>query len=130
MSIFDSENKITPKYLQDKYNASLDKESVYRIKMYAVFRGTKLWVCRSTITINIDHDSLFIICPDKSIKIKGRWYNLTRMKYKIYNISDLDFIIQHYKDVLYDYAESKSGNYPIDICFGDGKYIRWLGANK
>lgn len=125
MGIFDLEDKITPKYLQDKYNASLDKESIYRIKMYAVVQGTKVWLCKSEITINIDHDSLFIICPDKSSKRVRRWCNLTRMKHKIHNISDLDFIIQHYRVILLDYATTTSCNCPIDICFGD-EYIQWF----
>lgn len=125
MGIFDSENKITPKYLYDKYRASRDKESIYRIRMYAVVGGTKVWLCKSEITININHDSLFIICPNKSGEIRRKWCNITRMKYKIHNISDLDFIIQHYRDILIDYAITIWCNSSIDIYFGD-EYIRWF----
>ena len=125
MGIFDLEDKITPKYLHDKYSASLDKKSIYRIKMYAVIEGTKVWLCKSEITINIDHDSLFIICPDKSSKRAKGWCNLTRMKHEIHNISDLDFIIQHYRDILIDYAMTTSSHGHIDICFGD-ECIRWF----
>lgn len=123
MGVFDLEDKITPKYLHDKYSATLDKESIYRIKMYAVVQGTYVWFCKSEITIDIDHESLFIICPDKSGKIKRQWGNVTRMKYDIHNIFDLDFIIRHYSDILIDYAVVISGNCPIDICFGD-EFIR------
>lgn len=125
MGIFNLEDKITPKYLCDKYSASLDKESIYRIKMYAVVQGTNVWFCKSEITINLDHDSLFIICPDKSGKIKRQWCNVTRMKHDIHNISDLDFIIRHYSDILIDYAVMISCNCPIDIYFGD-EHIRWF----